>query len=182
MKHFHGKTYLTLKEATDAYGGPGVSFIPASLSFSVVGVSGLSVDVDTLFLQRYKDRYIAWPIENATDAATVSVYMGAEAANVVVTFRPYIENLQRMVAQLVDDGEEESLEYKRAPNGATSFASAFSDGGTLRKKSGAASGNVDRILRYQNEIVNAVNVLLDRLDDMFIGVLTNDWGVEEVEV
>lgn len=182
MKRLHGKTYLTLKEATEAYGGPGVTFTPAALGFTVVGLGGVDVSVDALYEQRYRDRYIAWPIADAADASLVSVYMGAEGANVVITFRPYIENLQKMVKQLVDDAEEESLEYKRAPNGATSFASAFSDGGTLRKKSGAASGNVDRILRYQNEIANAVNVLLDRLDDMFIGVLTDDWGVEEVEV
>lgn len=178
MKIFHGRTYLTLAEAEAAY--PDAALVPAVLNYDIEA-GDVSVNVAALFRVRFADRYIARPIEDAAGASLAAVYMGAEASAALLTFKPYVENLQTMAAQLVADSEEETLEYKRAPQGATNFRAAFSDGGTVRGKSGASSGNVDRLLRYQNEIRNAADIMLDRLEKLFIGVLTDDWGTEVIE-
>lgn len=179
MKIFHGRTYLTLAEAEAAY--PDAALVPAVLNYDIEA-GDVSVNVAALFRVRFADRYIARPIEDAAGASLAAVYMGAEASAALLTFKPYVQNLQTMAAQLVADSEEETLEYKRAPQGATNFRAAFSDGGTVRGKSGASSGNVDRLLRYQNEIRNAADIMLDRLENLFIGIIAGDWGVEEVDV
>lgn len=178
MKILYGKTYLTLAEAEAAY--PNAAIVPAVLDYDIEA-GDVSVNVADLFRLRFADRYIARPIKDATDAILAGVYMGAEASAALLTFKPYVENLKTMAAQLVADSEDETLEYKRAPQGGVDFRAAFSDGGTVRSKSGASSGNVDRLLRYQNEIKNAADIMLDRLEKLFIGVLTDDWGVEVVE-
>ena len=90
-----------------------------------------------------------------------------------------IDGIDQMLSDMYADGETETLEYKRPPNGAVNFDSAYSDGGTKRKRIGASSGNIDRIIRAQKELVSMWDQIMDRFEFLFISVRT-PWG-EEVE-
>ena len=179
MKKFHGRTFYTLAEATSEFGSVSRTFIPAALTVYIT-INGVSINLAQLYAARFANYYIAKPIDSDAEATAVSDWIKTEGAAAVAIYKQQLLDKISLAADFVADSEQETLEYKRAPKGATDFATAFSDGGTLRKKSGGSSGNVDRLLRYQNEIGNAIDEFLDAFARFFIGVLT-EWGVD-VEV
>ena len=179
MKKFHGRSFYTLADATSLFGSESRSFVPAAVKIALT-INGVSVNLGTLYATRFAGYYLAKPIDSDAEATAVADWIQIEGAAAVAIYKQQLLDKISLAADFVADSEQETLEYKRAPKGGTDFSGAFSDGGTLRKKSGGSSGNVDRLLRYQNEIGNAIDEFLDGFARFFIGVLT-EWGVD-VEV
>lgn len=179
MKVFHGKTFYTLAEAISAFGTEARTFIPANVKITLT-INGVAVNLGALYASRFAGYYLAKPIGSDAEATTVDAWIQIEGAAATAIYKQQLLDKIKLATDFVNDSETETLEYKRAPTGGTDFSKAFSNGGTLRNKLGGSSGNVDRLLRYQNEIGNAIDEFLDAFERFFIGVLT-DWGVD-VEV
>ena len=77
----------------------------------------------------------------------------------------------------MDDSETETSDTLRSPNG-TLQQSGFSSGGVLIKRQGGASGDIDRIVRYQSEIVSLVGDALAQFEPLFVGVFS-EWGEDD---
>lgn len=82
--------------------------------------------------------------------------------------------LSLMDRQLVDDKEIETSDTLRSPSG-TLQTSGYSAGGIKRERAGASYGNVDRLVRYQNERRQLITEALDAFQPLFIQCW-DDWG------
>ena len=178
MRIFHGNKYVTLSEwlATDGAALPS-GLTALTYSHKVDDNVTVSFSAADLFTARFGGRYIAYP---ANDDATVPGFasrLTVEAANVYAFMAGVIDGVDRMLTDLYTDGEKETIEYKRAPQGGVNFEDAFSDGGTVRNKTGASSGNIDRVVRAETDLVNMWDKLMAQFEGLFIPVLT-PWGCD----
>ena len=176
MKNFHGNKFVTLNEWLTTDGAALPSGLTAlTYSHRVNDSVTISFSASDLFVARFGDRYIAFPANDDGTISGFSARLTVEAANVYAFMAGTIEGVERMLNDLYDDSERETVEYKRAPNGAANFDSAFSDGGTLRNRSGGSSGNIDRIVRAENDLVSMWDKLMAQFEQLFVPILT-PWG------
>lgn len=169
MKHFRGNKFITLDEWLAEDGNTLPTGITALTHTGTVPFSAAD-----LFVARYGDRYIAEAVNEYT--GKLEKFTGrltVEAARIYAFMADRIAGVDQMLADLYADSTEDTLEYKRAPSGGTDFASAYSDGGTIRTLTGQNSGNVDRIIRAQTELVDLWNELMGCFSPLFMSAR---WG------
>lgn len=174
MKHFRGRKFITLNEWLDIEGNT----LPSGITLLTHG-GAVPFSAADLFVERYGERYISEPVDEATGLPEhFSERLTTEAARLYSFFKDRIDGVDRMLTDLYADGTEETLEYKRAPNGATNFASAYSDGGTIRNATGLNSGNIDRIIKAQTELRDLWDMLAEGYSCLFMGARFG-WGCDE---
>lgn len=170
MKLYRNRYFSTLSEWLAVVGNT----LPTEwLSITIRG----AVNFANLFQDRYGDRYIAIATDTAAPPVTFGTRLAIENARIYSHFAPLIAGAKKMIDDLVADEDTETNEIKRSTNGQVDFTSTFSDGGTVRHRSGASSGNVDRIVRLENELSDMIEKFLDAFAPLFVPVLS-EWGCE----
>lgn len=166
-KNFNGKTYITLAEWLDAGNSlPGM--------MDQVAVPGIveTIRFTELFKLRFSKRYLF-----SADYSAFNDRVYQYCYNILPTFEAKIRNITALINGFMDDSETETSDTLRSPNG-TLQPSGFSSGGVLIKRQGGSSGSIDRIVRYQNEVVSLVGDALDQFEPLFIGVFS-EWGADD---
>lgn len=173
MRHFRGERYITLDEWLSQEGNT----LPAGLT-GLTHTGTIPFSAADLFVARYGDRYIAEPVNGMT--GQLDKFAGRltiEAARIYAYMKDRIDGVDAMLADLYADETKDTLEYKRAPLGDTSFESAYSDGGTIRKLTGQSSGNIDRIIRAETDLIDLWNELMGLFSTLFMSARWG-WGCE----
>ena len=166
-KNFDGKTYITL----DEWLGAGNTLPTMMNQINVQGV-GETLRFTELFKLRFNRRYL---FTNDPSAFKDRVYQ--YCYNILPTLDEKIKNITALIGGFMDDSETETSDTLRSPNG-TLQPSGFSSGGVLIKRQGGASGDIDRIVRYQNEVVSLVGDALTQFEPLFVGVFS-EWGDDD---
>ncbi len=166
-RSFNWETYITLAEWLDAGNS-----LPIMMDRVAVQGVGETVRFTELFKFRFNRRYL---FTDDPSAFNDRVYQ--YCYNILPTLDEKIKNITALISGFMDDSETETSDTLRAPNG-TLQPSGFSSGGVLIKRQGGASGDIDRIVRYQNEIVSLIDGALEQFEPLFIGVF-NAWGVDD---
>jgi len=165
-KSFNGKTYITLAEwIAEGNTLPDEMRAVTIPSLTTPG----SITFTDIFKMAFSDRYLF--TESSAEFGrrlTVTCY------SVLPTLSAKLSNIETLISGFMDDSETETSDTLRSPNG-TLQTSAFSSGGVLIKRQGGASGDVDRIIRYQNEINSIISDYVDQFEPLFIGVFS-EWG------
>lgn len=173
MRFFRGNKYITLREWLAIAGNS----LPAGLT-SLVVTGPVSFSAADLFTARYGDRYISEAFDE--DGGNLPNFAGrltTEAARIYDVMAPKIEGVKKMLSDLYGDVTTDRLEYKRGPDGGTDFTGAFSDGGTLRTLTGQNAGNIDRIVRVEQDLVDLWDALMVRYEFLFFGARFG-WGCD----
>lgn len=168
-KVFQGKKFVTLNEWQAA--GNTLPADMLALEIPSLTAPG-SITFADLFTAEFGDRYLFTEDQALFNRRLI----GRTYAN-LPTLSEKLKNLSTLVSDFLKDSEEETTDTLRSPNG-TLEVSGFSGGGILRKRSGGASGDTDRLLRYQNERREIVTDALKQFDGLFIAVWS-DWGCQE---
>lgn len=165
-KSFNGKTYITLAEwLTEGNTLPGEMQAVTIPSLTTPG----SITFADIFNMTFADRYLF--TESSAEFGrrlTVTCY------SVLPTLAAKLSNLEALINGFMDDSETETSDTLRSPSG-TLQPSGFSSGGVLIKRQGGASGDIDRIVRYQNEVNSIIADYVDQFEYLFIGVFS-EWG------
>lgn len=164
-KLINGHTYVTLSEALSAT--PALITLPTCLTELSQGTGNTAITMADALTAFYADAYLC-----LHDLTKWQAFANASSKIIVQHFKQKITNLNTLISDFIADAETETVEAKRAANGSVSFASAFSDGGTIRNKSGGSSGDVNRLMAYQNELRDTFDECLHVLGKrLFLGVL-----------
>lgn len=169
---FCGETFLTLGEylmVTEGVLPP----IFSAVTLPTVGTTD-AVTFKEALQRRYFFQYLF--TSNTTEFENSLFALGYE---VLPTLSEKLTNLAAMVPQLLADKEMETSDTLRSPSG-TLQTSGYSAGGIKRERVGGSSGNVDRLIRYQNERKQIITEALDAFQPLFIQCW-DAWGktVEE---
>lgn len=165
-KNFDGKTYITLSEWLAA--GNTLPDEMSSVTIPSLTAPGTITFAD-IFNMNFSDRYLF--TESAAEFGrrlTVTCY------SVLPTLSAKLSNIETLISGFMDDSETETSDTLRSPNG-TLQTTGFSSGGVKIKRQGGASGDIDRIIRYQNEINSIIADYVEQFEPLFIGVFS-EWG------
>lgn len=167
-KNFDGKTYITLDEYLMAGGG-----IPNEMAAVTIPTLSTpsSITFADLFRMAFSDRYLF-----TESSAEFGRRLAVTCYSVLPTLSAKLSNLEALINGFMDDSESETSDTLRSPNGTLQTA-GFSSGGVLIKRKGGASGDIDRIIRYQNEVNSIIANYLDQFEYLFIGVFS-EWGAD----
>lgn len=167
-KSFNGKTYITLAEwLAEGNTLPGEMRAVTIPSLTTPG----SITFADIFKMAFSDRYLF--TESSAEFGrrlTVTCY------SALPTLSAKLSNLEALINGFMDDSETETSDTLRAPNGTLQTA-GFSSGGVLIKRQGGASGDIDRIIRYQNEVNSIIADYIGQFEYLFIGVFS-EWGAD----
>ena len=205
MRMYRKNKFETLNEWMEAT-EPTLPYSLTLLKYSKrVGVHTISFTAADLFTARFGERYIAEPCHDDGEIPGFLSRLTVETSAVYAHMAGLIEGVDKMLDDLYNDSESETIgettensrtineraQNKRAPLGDTSFTDAFSDGGVVRdstdgdegsrdverEKTGANSGNIDRIIKAETDLISMWDKLMDRLEYLFIPV-RSEWGCE----
>lgn len=168
-KNFDGKTYITLAEWLAE--GNTLPDEMRAVTIPSLTTPGAITFAD-IFSMAFSDRYLF--TESSAEFGrrlTVTCY------SVLPTLSAKLSNLEALINGFMDDSETETSDTLRSPNG-TLQPSGFSSGGVLIKRQGGASGDIDRIIRYQNEVNSIIADYIDQFEYLFIGVFS-EWGADD---
>lgn len=168
-KNFDGKTYITLAEWLAA--GNTLPDEMSAVTIPTLSTPG-SITFSDIFNMTFSDRYLF--TESSVEFGrrlTVTCY------SVLPTLSAKLSNIKTLIEGFMEDSETETSDTLRSPNG-TLQTTGFSSGGVLIKRQGGASGDIDRVVRYQNEIRSIVGDALEQFEPLFIGVFS-EWGVDD---
>lgn len=166
-KIFNGETFLTLGDylmTTEGVLPP----IFSAVTLPTVGTTDALTFKEAL-QRRYFFQYLF--TSNIIEFENRLYALGYE---ILPTLSEKLTNLAAMVPQLLADKETETNDTLRSPSG-TLQTSGYSAGGIKRERVGGSSGNVDRLIRYQNERKQLVTEALDAFQPLFIQCW-DDWG------
>ena len=167
-KNFDGKTYITLAEwLNDGNTLPDDMLAVTIPTLSTPG----SITFSDMFNMTFSDRYLF-----TESSAEFGRRLRVTCYSVLPTLSAKLSNIETLISGFMDDSETETIDILRSPSG-TLQQSGFSAGGVKIKRQGGASGDIDRIIRYQNEVNSIVADYLDQFEPLFIGVFS-EWGDE----
>ena len=167
-KSFNGKTYITLTEWLAA--GNTLPDEMSSVTIPSLTAPGTVTFAD-IFNMNFSDRYLF-----TESSAEFSRRLLVTCYSVLPTLSAKLSNIETLVMGFMDDSETETSDTLRSPSG-TLQTTGFSSGGVLIKRQGGASGDIDRIIRYQNEIKSIIADYVDQFEPLFVGVFS-EWGDE----
>lgn len=167
-KSFNGKTYITLAEWLAA--GNTLPDEMASVVITTLTAPGTVTFAD-IFNMTFSGRYLF-----TESSAEFGRRLLVTSYSVLPTLSSKLSNIETLINGFMDDSETETSDTLRSPNG-TLQTTGFSSGGVKIKRQGGASGDIDRIIRYQNEINSIIADYLDQFEPLFIGVFS-EWGDE----
>lgn len=165
-KNFNGKTYITLAEWLAA--GNTLPDEMTSVVIPSLTAPGTITFAD-IFNMTFADRYLF-----TESSAEFGRRLLVTCYSVLPTLSAKLSNLETLVSGFMDDSETETSDTLRSPSG-TLQTTGFSSGGVKIKRQGGASGDIDRIIRYQNEINSIIADYVDQFEPLFIGVFS-EWG------
>ena len=165
-KSFNGKTYITLAEWLAA--GNDLPDEMTAVTIPTLSAPG-SITFADIFNMAFADRYLF-----TESAAEFGKRLLVTCYSVLPTLSTKLSNLEALINGFMDDSETETSDTLRSPNG-TLQTTGFSSGGVEIKRKGGASGDIDRIIRYQNEVNSIVADYIDQFEYLFIGVFS-EWG------
>lgn len=166
-RKINGSVFLTLKEYIAA--GHALPAVMVEKLPTVAGVPASSfADV---FTQRYGRHFLGTP-----DLDEFADLLEYHAAAEIPTLATRLRNLETIESGFIEDKDTETTDTLRSPNG-TLAVSGYSAGGIKRTREGGASGDTDRLIRYQNERAEIITKSLDRFDGLFLRIY-NDFGKE----
>lgn len=163
-----GKEYITLREWLNGSGSLPKEF--SALPIPTLTAPG-SVTFADLFNDRFNHRYLF-----TSDLDEFRRKLQNSAFVSMSTLKTKIDNLAQLEVDFMADSEEETTDTLRSPSG-TLQTGGFSSGGVIVKRSGGASGDTDRLIRYQNERVEILSKALDMFEPLFMAV-HSEWGDE----
>lgn len=166
-KIFNGETFITLGEYLLITEG----VLPPI--FSAVTLPTVGTTDATTFKQALQWRYF-FQYLFTSDTDEFGNKLAALGYEILPTLSEKLTNLAAMVPQLLADKETETSDTLRSPSG-TLQTSGYSAGGIKRERVGGSSGNVDRLVRYQNERKQLITEALDAFQPLFIQCW-DDWG------
>lgn len=157
---FCGETFLTLGEYLMVAEG----VLPPAFSAVTLPTVGTTdaVTFKQALIWRYYYQYLF--TSDTDEFGNKLVALGYE---VLPVLSEKLANLAAMVPQLLADREMETSDTLRGPSG-TLQTSGYSAGGIKRERVGGSSGNVDRLIRYQNERKQIITEALDAFQPLFI--------------
>ena len=167
-KNFNGKTYITLAEWLAA--GNTLPDEMASVTIPSLTAPGTVTFAD-IFNMNFSDRYLF-----TESSAKFGRRLLVTCYSVLPTLSAKLSNIETLVMGFMDDSETETSDTLRSPSG-TLQTTGFSSGGVKIKRQGGASGDIDRIVRYQNEINSIIADYVDQFEPLFVGVFS-EWGDE----
>ena len=167
-KNFNGKTYITLAEWLAA--GNTLPDEMSSVTIPSLTAPGTVTFAD-IFNMNFSDRYLF-----TESSAEFGRRLLVTCYSVLPTLSAKLSNIETLVMGFMDDSETETSDTLRSPSG-TLQTTGFSSGGVLIKRLGGASGDIDRIIRYQNEIKSIIADYVDQFEPLFVGVFS-EWGDE----
>ena len=168
-KSFNGKTYITLAEwlATG-------NTLPDEMS--AVTIPSLTapgtITFSDIFNMNFSDRYLF-----TESSAEFGRRLSVTCYTVLPTLSAKLSNIETLINGFMDDSETETSDTLRSPSGTLQTA-GFSSGGVKIKRQGGASGDIDRIVRYQNEINSIIVDYVEPFAPLFIGVFS-EWGEDD---
>lgn len=165
-KSFNGKTYITLDEWLEA--GNTLPEEMNAVTIPTLTAPG-SVTFAGIFTMNFADRYLF-----TESNAEFNRKLRSTCFTVLPTLSAKLSNIKTLIDGFMDDSETETSDTLRSPNG-TLQPSGFSSGGVRIKRQGGASGDIDRIIRYQNEINSIIADYVEQFEPLFIGVFS-EWG------
>ena len=167
-KNFDGKTYITLAEwLNDGNTLPDDMLAVTIPTLSTPG----SITFSDMFNMTFSDRYLF-----TESSAEFGRRLRVTCYSVLPTLSAKLSNIETLISGFMDDSETETSDTLRSPNG-TLQTTGFSSGGVKIKRQGGASGDIDRIIRYQNEVNSILADYLDQFEPLFIGVFS-EWGCD----
>ena len=167
-KSFNGKTYITLAEWLAA----GNTLPDEMLAVTIPSLTATgTITFADIFNMNFSDRYLF--TESADEFGRRLL---VTSYSVLPTLSAKLSNIETLVIGFMDDSETETSDTLRSPSG-TLQTTGFSSGGVKIKRQGGASGDIDRIVRYQNEIRPIVGDALEQFEPLFIGVFS-EWGCD----
>lgn len=167
-KSFNGKTYITLAEWLAA--GNTLPDEMSSVTIPSLTAPG-TVTFANIFNMNFSDRYLF-----TESTAEFGRRLLVTSYSVLPTLSSKLSNIETLINGFMDDSETETSDTLRSPNG-TLQTTGFSSGGVKIKRQGGASGDIDRIIRYQNEINSIIADYVGQFEPLFIGVFS-EWGDE----
>ena len=167
-KNFDGKTYITLAEWLAA--GNTLPDEMSSVAIPSLTAPGTVTFAD-IFNMNFSDRYLF-----TESSAEFGRRLLVTCYSVLPTLSAKLSNIETLVMGFMDDSETETSDTLRSPSG-TLQQSGFSAGGVKIKRQGGASGDIDRIVRYQNEINSIIADYVNQFEPLFVGVFS-EWGDE----
>ena len=165
-KNFDGKTYITLAEWQAA--GNTLPDEMLAVTIPTLSTPG-SITFADIFDMMFADRYLF-----TESSAEFGRRLRVTCYSVLPTLSAKLSNLESLINGFMDDSETETSDTLRSPSG-TLQPSGFSAGGVLIKRQGGASGDIDRIIRYQNEVNSIIADYVEQFEPLFIGVFS-EWG------
>lgn len=168
MRTLDGRIFLTLKEYLAESGYD----LPLDLMDWDVSTVDETVSMASCFVARYGRRYIF-----TTDVDEFADTLNETAKRVRYQFERMMNNVLHLEDEFIKDAFTTKSERKRPYNGTVSIENAPTEDAVVVRSSGASSGNIDKILRYQNEFQNMLSMALDQFSGLFISVVS-DWGKE----
>ena len=168
-KNFNGKTYITLAEYLMA--GGGIPDEMAAVTIPTLSTPG-SITFSDIFKMEFSDRYLF-----TESSAEFGRRLAVTCYSVLPTLSAKLSNIKTLIEGFMEDSETETSDTLRSPNG-TLQTTGFSSGGVLIKRQGGASSDIDRVVRYQNEIRSIVGDALEQFEPLFIGVFS-EWGADD---
>ena len=168
-KNFDGKTYITLTEYMAA--GGSIPNEMTSVTIPTLSTPGTITFAD-IFKMTFSDRYLF-----TESSAEFERRLTVKCYSVLPTLAAKLSNIEALINGFMDDSETETSDTLRSPNGTLQTA-GFSSGGVSIKRQGGASGDIDRIIRYQNEVNSIIENYLDQFEPLFIGVFS-EWGEDD---
>lgn len=168
-KSFNGKTYITLAEWLAE--GNTLPDEMTAVTIPTLSAPG-SITFADIFNMTFADRYLF-----TESGAEFGRRLGVTCYSVLPTLSAKLSNIKTLIDGFMDDSETETSDTLRSPNGTLQTA-GFSSGGVLIKRQGGASGDIDRIIRYQNEINSIIADYVEQFEPLFIGVFS-EWGDED---
>lgn len=165
-KNFNGKTYITLAEWLAAG-----NTLPDEMTAVVIPslTAPGTVTFADIFNMNFSDRYLF-----TDSSAEFGRRLLVTCYSVLPTLSSKLSNIETLINGFMDDSETETSDTLRSPSG-TLQTTGFSSGGVKIKRQGGASGDIDRIIRYQNEINSIIADYVDQFEPLFIGVFS-EWG------
>ena len=168
-KNFNGKTYITLAEWLAA--GNTLPDEMSAVTIPSLTAPGTITFAD-IFNMNFSDRYLF-----TESGAEFGRRLAVTCYSVLPTLAAKLSNMETLINGFMEDSETETSDTLRSPSG-TLETTGFSSGGVLIKRQGGASGDIDRIVRYQNDINSIIAVYVDQFEPLFIGVFS-EWGEDD---
>ena len=167
-KNFNGKKYITLAEWLAAG-----NTLPDEMSAVVIPslTAPGAVTFADIFNMNFSDRYLF-----TESSAEFGRRLLVTCYSVLPTLSAKLSNIETLVRGFMDDSETETSNTLRSPSG-TLQTTGFSSGGVKITRQGGASGDIDRIIRYQNEVNSIIADYVEQFEPLFIGVFS-EWGNE----